>query len=86
MWPGLGPFHQPIWPNDKRAAENAEGWAPFNGRNGKALLGNLDLAFLGAYAVGMFFAGESLAIEFVQKRQGLCRLQLIAVDIHLVLC
>eukprot|EP00192_Tetraselmis_astigmatica_P004843 CAMPEP_0117667832 /NCGR_PEP_ID=MMETSP0804-20121206/11195_1 /TAXON_ID=1074897 /ORGANISM="Tetraselmis astigmatica, Strain CCMP880" /LENGTH=482 /DNA_ID=CAMNT_0005475621 /DNA_START=282 /DNA_END=1730 /DNA_ORIENTATION=+ len=34
------------------------GWAPFNGPNGTALLGNVDLAFLGAYAIGMFFAGH----------------------------
>lgn len=34
------------------------GWAPFNGHNGKTLLGEVDLAFLGAYAIGMFFAGH----------------------------
>jgi len=38
--------------------ESAEGWAPFNGPEGKALLGNVDLAFLASYAVGMFFAGH----------------------------
>ncbi len=32
--------------------------APFNEDGGKLLLGKLDLAFLGAYAVGMFGAGH----------------------------
>ncbi|GJX51187.1 putative glycerol-3-phosphate transporter 1, partial [Tanacetum coccineum] len=34
------------------------GWAPFNGSNGTALLGDLDLAFLFVYAAGMFFSGH----------------------------
>ncbi|GFH32224.1 MFS domain-containing protein, partial [Haematococcus lacustris] len=34
------------------------GWAPFNGPNGQSMLGEVDLAFLGAYAIGMFFAGH----------------------------
>ena len=34
------------------------GWAPFNGPNGKSYLGDLDVAFLGSYAIGMFLAGE----------------------------
>ncbi|GKC26487.1 putative glycerol-3-phosphate transporter 1 [Tanacetum coccineum] len=34
------------------------GWAPFNGSNGTALLGDLDLAFLFVYVVGMFFSGH----------------------------
>ncbi|KAF5771256.1 putative glycerol-3-phosphate-transporting ATPase [Helianthus annuus] len=34
------------------------GWAPFNGSNGTVLLGDLDLAFLFVYAVGMFFSGH----------------------------
>lgn len=39
--------------------EAANGWAPFNHKqNGKALLGQLDLAFLGAYAMGMFVSGH----------------------------
>ncbi|KAL4457256.1 hypothetical protein ABPG75_012121 [Micractinium tetrahymenae] len=39
--------------------EAAAGWAPFNHqRDGKALLGQLDLAFLGAYAFGMFVSGH----------------------------
>ncbi|KAM7264365.1 hypothetical protein ACFE04_002048 [Oxalis oulophora] len=34
------------------------GWAPFNGPEGPHRLGELDLAFLSAYALGMFFAGH----------------------------
>nr|XP_043617582.1 putative glycerol-3-phosphate transporter 1 [Erigeron canadensis]XP_043617583.1 putative glycerol-3-phosphate transporter 1 [Erigeron canadensis] len=34
------------------------GWAPFNSGNGTALLGDLDLAFLFVYAIGMFFSGH----------------------------
>jgi MFS transporter, OPA family, solute carrier family 37 (glycerol-3-phosphate transporter), member 1/2 len=36
----------------------SSGWAPFNGEDGTALLGEIDLAFLGVYAFGMFFAGH----------------------------
>lgn len=35
-----------------------DGWAPFNGSDGTALLGELDLAFLSIYAFGMFFSGH----------------------------
>ncbi|KAF5800413.1 putative glycerol-3-phosphate-transporting ATPase [Helianthus annuus] len=34
------------------------GWAPFNGSNGTVLLGDIDLAFLIVYALGMFFSGH----------------------------
>ncbi|KAL6757692.1 glycerol-3-phosphate permease-like protein [Haematococcus lacustris] len=34
------------------------GWAPFNGPKGQSMLGEVDLAFLGAYAIGMFYAGH----------------------------
>ncbi|KAG6557390.1 hypothetical protein Mapa_000659 [Marchantia paleacea] len=37
---------------------NAGGWAPFNQKGGKGLLGDVDLAFLASYAVGMYFAGH----------------------------
>lgn len=33
------------------------GWAPFNGTSGTVLLGNVDVAFLASYSVGMFTAG-----------------------------
>ncbi|ESQ51145.1 hypothetical protein EUTSA_v10022662mg [Eutrema salsugineum] len=34
------------------------GWAPFNGAKGTQRLGELDLAFLSSYALGMYFAGH----------------------------
>ncbi|XP_066328192.1 putative glycerol-3-phosphate transporter 1 [Miscanthus floridulus] len=34
------------------------GWAPFDSRDGTALLGDIDLAFLAIYAIGMFFVGH----------------------------
>ncbi|KAA8535273.1 hypothetical protein F0562_030276 [Nyssa sinensis] len=34
------------------------GWAPFNGSHGPHRLGELDLAFLSAYSVGMYFSGH----------------------------
>lgn len=34
------------------------GWEPFNGPRGTHRLGELDLAFLGSYAVGMYLAGH----------------------------
>ncbi|KAK4849393.1 hypothetical protein QYF36_024289 [Acer negundo] len=34
------------------------GWAPFNDPNGTHRLGELDLAFLTSYALGMYFAGH----------------------------
>ncbi|XP_022987693.1 putative glycerol-3-phosphate transporter 5 [Cucurbita maxima] len=39
-------------------ASNGTGWAPFNGPDGTQLLGKLDLAFLSAYSIGMYFAGH----------------------------
>ncbi|TYI35471.1 hypothetical protein ES332_A03G078700v1 [Gossypium tomentosum] len=35
-----------------------DGWAPFNGSDGTALLGQLDVAFLAVYAIGMYFSGH----------------------------
>ncbi|KAJ4826496.1 hypothetical protein Tsubulata_038569 [Turnera subulata] len=34
------------------------GWAPFDKSDGTALLGDLDLAFLSVYALGMYFSGH----------------------------
>ncbi|XP_027103954.1 putative glycerol-3-phosphate transporter 1 [Coffea arabica] len=34
------------------------GWAPFNGPDGTSLLGELDVAFLFVYAIGMYFSGH----------------------------
>lgn len=34
------------------------GWAPFDGSEGTAMLGEIDLAFLSLYSIGMYFAGH----------------------------
>lgn len=34
------------------------GWAPFDGKSGTALLGDVDVAFLASYSIGMYFAGH----------------------------
>ncbi|KAA8533862.1 hypothetical protein F0562_031379 [Nyssa sinensis] len=34
------------------------GWAPFDSSDGTALLGELDVAFLAVYAIGMYFSGH----------------------------
>jgi len=44
--------------DQKTAVTSQAGWAPFNEEGGQALLGGVDLAFLGTYAIGMFFAGH----------------------------
>lgn len=41
-----------------QSSEPAIGWPPFNGQRGPHRLGELDLAFLLAYSVGMYFAGH----------------------------
>ncbi|KAB2023993.1 hypothetical protein ERO13_D06G050100v2 [Gossypium hirsutum] len=40
------------------STSNNTGWAPFNGPEGTHRLGELDLAFLTSYAIGMYFAGH----------------------------
>ncbi|KAF9614531.1 hypothetical protein IFM89_019194 [Coptis chinensis] len=37
---------------------NSDGWAPFDGKQGTHRLGELDLAFLSAYSIGMYFSGN----------------------------
>lgn len=38
--------------------QNDTGWAPFNGPDGPHRLGELDLSFLLAYSIGMYFSGH----------------------------
>ncbi|KVH89773.1 Major facilitator superfamily [Cynara cardunculus var. scolymus] len=35
-----------------------EGWAPFNGKDGTSKLGEIDVAFLAVYSLGMYVAGH----------------------------
>ncbi|KAJ0090937.1 hypothetical protein Patl1_14851 [Pistacia atlantica] len=39
-------------------SDSDSGWAPFNGPHGTHRLGELDLAFLTSYSLGMYFAGH----------------------------
>ncbi|KAM3388925.1 hypothetical protein ACQJBY_011198 [Aegilops geniculata] len=59
---GLLPWPSHLYLQELKGAANntalESGWAPFNGEDGTQLLGEIDLAFLGVYAVGMFFAGH----------------------------
>ncbi|XVE71561.1 hypothetical protein DITRI_Ditri10aG0161200 [Diplodiscus trichospermus] len=48
----LGPTIQ------SNSSSSDTGWAPFNGPDGPHRLGELDLAFLSSYAIGMYFAGH----------------------------
>ncbi|XP_016448440.2 putative glycerol-3-phosphate transporter 5 [Nicotiana tabacum] len=41
-----------------KAQNGTNGWAPFEGPSGPHRLGELDLAFLLAYSIGMYFAGH----------------------------
>lgn len=41
-----------------RNVSTAKGWDPFNGTHGTSKLGEIDLAFLACYSVGMFVAGH----------------------------
>lgn len=41
-----------------KANTSDEGWAPFNGTGGTAKLGEIDVAFLACYSLGMYVAGH----------------------------
>ncbi|XP_059666948.1 putative glycerol-3-phosphate transporter 1 [Cornus florida] len=49
-------FKEPVEGKDLRVL--GSGWAPFNGSDGTALLGEIDVAFLSFYAAGMYFSGQ----------------------------
>ncbi|KAL0452575.1 UNVERIFIED_CONTAM: putative glycerol-3-phosphate transporter 1 [Sesamum latifolium] len=49
--------HQPF-ESTKNSSALGAGWPPFNGPNGTEMLGELDVAFLFVYAVGMYFSGH----------------------------
>ncbi|KAI4344226.1 hypothetical protein L6164_011476 [Bauhinia variegata] len=51
----LGPT---IQSNSTNTSSSDVGWPPFNGTRGTHRLGELDLAFLSSYSIGMYFAGH----------------------------
>ncbi|XP_062073885.1 putative glycerol-3-phosphate transporter 4 [Humulus lupulus] len=44
--------------NEYRNGSREKGWAPFNGKDGTSKLGEIDLAFLACYSLGMYVAGH----------------------------
>lgn len=48
-------LHAPV---QNGGLSSASGWAPFNASDGTSLLGEIDLAFLSVYAMGMYFSGH----------------------------
>ncbi|KAF3628900.1 putative cytochrome 71D7-like [Capsicum annuum] len=53
---GIGP-NLP-WQGNSTSNLFRDGWFPFNGPDGTAMLGDLDVAFLFVYAIGMYFSGH----------------------------
>lgn len=49
-------FNPPV--STTSTSMQGNGWAPFNGLDGTTLLGELDVAFLAVYAIGMYFSGH----------------------------
>lgn len=54
----LGPTIQSNSTDGSNTSSGNTGWPPFNGIRGTHRLGELDLAFLSSYALGMFLAGH----------------------------
>eukprot|EP00250_Pteridium_aquilinum_P016777 c23288_g2_i1 orf=375-2480(-) len=44
--------------HERLGAGSLKGWAPFDTDKGTILLGEVDVAFLASYAIGMYFAGQ----------------------------
>ncbi|KAH7285277.1 hypothetical protein KP509_33G020300 [Ceratopteris richardii] len=58
-WPLSIMFQKRVEPFvSKSSISVSSGWAPFNGSSGTALLGDVDVAFLISYSIGMYFAGH----------------------------
>lgn len=55
----LDPQSPPASPNFPWQRKSfTDGWFPFNGPDGTTLLGDLDVAFLFVYAIGIYFSGH----------------------------
>ncbi|KAK4718379.1 hypothetical protein R3W88_016717 [Solanum pinnatisectum] len=53
---GVGPIFP--WQGKSIRKSFRDGWFPFNGPDGTTLLGDVDVAFLFVYAIGMYFSGH----------------------------
>ncbi|CAH9110544.1 unnamed protein product [Cuscuta europaea] len=54
----IGPDPKTLNATSHKTDGDSSGWAPFDGPSGPHRLGELDLAFLLSYSVGMYFAGH----------------------------
>jgi OPA family glycerol-3-phosphate transporter-like MFS transporter 1/2 len=45
-------------PDSTQRELGRDGWEPFSGPDGNSLLGSIDVSFLAAYSIGMFFSGH----------------------------
>ncbi|XP_008798826.1 putative glycerol-3-phosphate transporter 4 [Phoenix dactylifera] len=52
------PFGPLFLPSNPLGRPHSHGWAPFDGTDGTAKLGEIDVAFLACYSIGMYAAGH----------------------------
>ncbi|PON64614.1 Sugar phosphate transporter [Parasponia andersonii] len=57
-WPIGDVFLKEDFVRDNKKGSGEKGWAPFNGKDGTSKLGEIDLAFLACYSLGMYVAGH----------------------------
>lgn len=57
-WPVGNVFIKEEFASFNRNRTKKEGWYPFNGTDGTSKLGEIDVAFLACYSLGMFVAGH----------------------------
>lgn len=55
---GTGIVKSVLCPDPKRRVISDAGWSPFNGPEGTSKLGEIDVAFLACYSLGMYVAGH----------------------------
>ncbi|KAK9274755.1 hypothetical protein L1049_022007 [Liquidambar formosana] len=58
QWPIGEVFSRREWVGSDPMRSKNKGWAPFNGPDGTSKLGEIDVAFLACYAMGMYVAGH----------------------------
>lgn len=57
-WPLGEVFVKREWVGSDLMRSTKKGWAPFNGEDGTSKLGEIDVAFLACYSLGMYVAGH----------------------------
>lgn len=56
--PGFSWLENWVFTRNHNKTHSSTGWAPFNEKGGTALLGEIDVAFLSVYSLGMYFSGH----------------------------